>query len=293
MRLWFGINGLIKRLVTMKRIALVIAFFCCCCSLHAQFHSGSNHAQKAVGIGVVGAANLASFAYPNDISKDSLGFDSLLYRIRPVIGLTVEIPIGNYLYVAPEVLLASRGDSRLFESTVWDASVRYQAKVNYLELRVPVSFAIPVSKTVHPYVFAAPSFGLTLPMGAIVQHSLDNPQSFDHAVAIDSSNMALYDAGVMAGAGVRFNVDFSTFSLVFKLEGGYYYGLLDTYSPLEHNDQASAANVTAYNILDKRQNRGIECRLSIVLPLKFLPGDACSSFSSKNRTRHRLGSYGF
>lgn len=277
----------------MKRIALFIVFLCCCCSLHAQFYSGSSHARKAMGIGAVGAVNLANFAYPNDISKNGLDYDSLLYRIRPVFGLTVEIPVGKFLYVAPEVLLASRGDARLFESTVWNTLVRYQAKMNYLELRVPVSLAIPVCKTVHPYIFAAPSFGLTLPKGEIIQYSLDKPQSFNQSVAIDSSNMALYDAGVMAGAGVRFNADFSTFSLVFKLEAGYYFGILDTYSPMELQDQAAAVNVNAYNTQGKRLNRGLECRFSIVLPLKFLPGDACSSFSSNNRTRHRLGSYGF
>ena len=222
---------------------------------------------------------MASYAYLGDPEKEGLDYDSLLYRIRPVFGLTVEIPVGKYLYVAPEVLLAGRGDARLFESTVWQAPVRYQAKVNYLELCVPVSLAIPVNKVVHPYIFAAPSIGLTLPMGSISQYALDKPQSFNQSVAIDSSNMALYDFGVMAGAGVRFNVDFSTFSLVFKLDAGYYYGFHDTYSPMEHNDQAPAANVSAYNIRGARLNRGIACRFGVVLPLKFLPGDACSNWS--------------
>lgn len=263
----------------MKKIVLLILLLCCCWTLQAQFRNGTNRASKALGIGVVGGANLASYAYPNDISKDTLSYDSLMQRIRPIAGLTMEIPVGKYLYVAPEVLLTSRGDARCFESDIWGTPVRYQAKTYYLELRVPVSLTFPVSKAVHPYVFAAPSFGLTLPMGGISQCSLDKPQTFNHSVAVDSSNMALCDFGVMAGAGVRFNVDFSTFSLVLKLDAGYYYGFHDTYSPMEHNDQAPAANVSAYNIKGVRLNRGIECRFSVVLPLKFLPGDACSNWS--------------
>lgn len=277
----------------MKRLALYIALFFCCCSLFAQRHAGSGPAVKAVGVGIMGGANLAKFAYLGDSEKDGLGFDSVLYRIRPLAGLAVEIPLGNYVYVAPEVQWAGRGDSRLFESTVWNHSqVRYQVKSYYLELNVPVSVVIPVTQTFQPYVFVAPGFGLTLPMGGITQYSFDKPQSFNHSVAIDSSNMALYDASVMAGAGVRFNVDLSTFYLAIKLEAGYHYGLFDTYSPLEHNDQATAANVNAYNIHGTRKNRGIECRLSIVLPLKFPPGDACSNWSKDvypvSRKGHRF-----
>lgn len=264
----------------MRKILFIVLFCCCCCSLHAQRHSAPNVGPKAIGIGVVGGANMASFTYYGDREKQGLEFDSLFYRIRPLAGLTVEIPVGNFFYIAPEVLWSGRGDARLFQSNIWNNNlVRYQAKTYYLELHVPMSLVIPVSKTIQPYVFLAPGFGLTLPMGEISQYSLDNPQSFNHTVAIDSSNMALYDASITAGAGMRFNVVFSTFYMAFKLEAGCHYGFLDTYAPLEHNDMAPAVNVNAYNVKGKRFNRGWELRLSIVLPLKFPPGDACSNWS--------------
>ncbi len=264
----------------MKKAFLFIVLFCCCCSLVAQHRTGPKFAPKSVGVGLVVGGNLASFAYHGDSNKQSLGFDSLLYRIRPIAGVAVEIPLGNYFYVAPEVLWSGRGDARLFESAIWNNNqVRYLAKTYYLEMQVPMSLVIPASKTVQPYVFVAPGFGLTLPMGGIIQQSLDKPHSFSHSVAIDSSNMALYDASLMAGAGMRFNLDFSTFYLAIKLEAGYHYGFLDTYSPMEHNDMATAVNVNAYNVKGKRLNRGWEMRLSVVLPLKFPPGDACSGWS--------------
>lgn len=278
----------------MKRLTLYILLFFCCCSLFAQRRATPSTAQKAIGIGVIGGANLAKFAYLGDSEKQDLGFDSILYRIKPLAGLTLEIPLGNYFYVAPEVLWAGRGDARLFESAIWNHSqVRYQVRSYYMEMHVPVSLVIPVTQTFQPYVFVAPGFGLTLPMGGISQYSLDKPQSFNHSVAIDSSNMALYDASIKAGAGVRFNLDLSSFYLAIKLEACYHCGLLDTYSPMEQNDMASAVNVSAYNVKGKRMNRGVECRLSVVLPLKFPPKDACSSFAGKGRSRHRIGSYGF
>lgn len=264
----------------MKKLLLYIVLFSCCCSSYAQRRSAPTVGPKAIGIGVIGGTNLASFSYFGDQDKQGLDYDSLFYRIRPLAGLTVEIPLGDYFYIAPEVVLAGRGDARLFQSIIWNNSqVRYQAKPYYLELQVPMSMVIPLSKTIQPYVFASPGFGLTLPVGEITQYSLDKPQSFSHTVAIDSSNMALYDASITAGAGIRFNIDLSTFYLAFKLEAGYHHGFLDTYSPMEHNDMATAANVNAYNVKGKRYNRGWELRLSVVLPLKFPPGDACSNWS--------------
>ena len=144
-----------------------------------------------------------------------------------------------------------------------------------------------------PYVYVAPSFGLTMPMGNIQQFTLDKKKSLNQSVAIDSCNMAPYDIGFVAGVGVHFMIDFDRFSLAVKMEAGYNYGLMDTYSLAEHHDQAQSVNVNAYNVLGKRLNRGLEASVTVAIPLKILPGDACSGFTNKSRTRHRLGTYGF
>ena len=91
--------------------------------------------------------------------------------------------------------------------------------------------------------------------------------------------MAQYDFGALAGAGLRFTMTFPRFSLVVKMEAGYYLGFNDTYSEAEHNDQAPAINVNAYNINGVRNNRGLEAAITVALPLKFAPGDACSHWS--------------
>ena len=273
----------------MKKLLLILIAVMCSCSLMAQYGSTSHSTRKAVGIGLKGGLGLPSYAYFGDADKSALGYDSIMNRIKPLYGVFVEIPIGDHFYVSPEVSLVNRGDARLYESSVWNTMVRYQASVSYLELRVPVSMVLPVGEVVQPYVFAAPTFGLALPMGDITLQSFDNPQSINHSVAIDSSNMAPYDLGLTAGVGMRFNMDFSRFSLVVKLEAAYSHGLLDTYSVAEHNDQAPAANVNAYNVIGQRLNRGFECALSIVLPLKFAPGDACSNWSKDVYPKGRRG----
>lgn len=283
----------------MKKTLFILLILSLAIGMAAQPKSNSKSRSEAVAIGIRGGGNLASFAYPGDFARDTLGFDVLTSRIRPVLGINVEIPLMDGLvYIAPEVDLVGRGDRRVFHNDVWNTDVSYQVRVNYLEARLPVSVAFPATSWLKPYFFVAPSFGLALPKvgsfnSEIAQLSLANPPLFADTLAIDSSNMAPFDFGVMAGAGLRFTFTFSQFSLVVKLEAGYHLGLNDTYSEAEHTDQASAVNVNAYNINGTRNNRGIEAAITIALPLKFAPGDACSRWSSDVYPRSRKHHTGF
>lgn len=283
----------------MKKTLFILLMLSMAVAVTAQPQRNSKNRGEAVAIGIRGGANLGSYLYPENPSLNDLGFDVLSSRIRPVVGVNVEIPLMNGLfYVAPELDLVGRGDCRAYHSDLWDTDVSYQVRVNYLEARLPVSVAVPATSWLKPYFFAAPSFGLALPTigpltSEITQFSHDNPQSFNNKVAIDSSNMAPYDFGVMGGAGLRFTFTFSRFSLVLKMEAGYYLGFKDTYSEAEHNDQAPAVNVNAYNIEGARINRGLEAAITIALPLKFAPGDACSRWSNGVYPSSRHYNHGF
>lgn len=245
-------------------------------------------AGHSIALGIKGGANLAHYAYLGDAGKSALPFDSLVHRLRPVFGVSLEVPIAKNLFVSPELLFAGRGDSRLFESQPWNSKVRYKAQVNYLEMRIPVSYAIPLSKVVKPYVFAAPAFGLTLPSmpvlgGKIEQTFLDGGPS--QSVALDTSNMAPFDFNVLVGAGLRFDFWVSDMAFFVKIEAAYNWGFLDTYATAEHQDQAQAVNVNAYNVNGLRMNRGIECLISVAIPISNLGNnDPCSTFS---RSRYR------
>lgn len=255
---------------------------------------------EAVAIGIRGGGNLASYFYTDNTDLNALPYDTLMKRVRPVLGLNVEIPLFHgWMYIAPEVTFAGRGDSRLFESASCDTLVRYRARVNYLEARLPISVAIPATSWLKPYVFASPSFSLALDtvgsmVSTIEQYSFDSPQTFNDQVAVNTSNMAPYDYGLTVGAGLRFLIDFKAFAMVVKAEGGYYMGFRDTYSEKEHNDQAQAVNVNAYNIKGSRLNRGIEGSITIAIPLDFHSGDDCFYWSDMNkRKNNNRGLYGF
>lgn len=254
--------------------------------------------RETVAIGLRFGGNLASYSYPQNESLNTLGYGPLMDRVRPVLGLNAEIPLFNgYMYVAPEVAFTGRGDLRQFESASYDTLVRYQARVNYLEARLPISVAIPVTSWFKPYVFAAPSFGLVLdtvgPLRSeFRQYSLDG--ALNDSVAVSTSNMAPYDYGVTLGAGLRFRINFSSFAMLVKVEGGYHLGLRDTYSEQELNDQAQALNVNAYNIKAPRLNRGIEGSITIAIPLDFHSADDCFYWSDIHQRKNKnRGLYGF
>lgn len=286
--------------MTMKKIILSLLVLMLACQLTAQQNNKKKRGD-AVAIGIRVGGNLASYNYSGNDELNSLAFDSLWYRVRPMVGLHVEIPLfGGIVYVAPEASFTNRGDSRLFNSNTWNTQVRYQAKVNYLEARLPISVAIPVTSWFKPYLFAAPSFGMATSTSVsifeskISQYSFDNPQSLNNEVAVDSSNMAAYDYGLTAGAGLRFTIDLSSFLMVVKLEGGYHMGFRNTYSEQEIADQAQAVNVNAYNITWERLNRGIEAAITIAIPLDFRSGDDCFYWSEVEKRKNKnRGYYGF
>ena len=120
----------------MKKTLLTILALMLAGVAVAQLHGNQKRGEN-VAIGIKVGGNLPSYFYTENSDLNALDYDSLLTRVRPMLGIQVEIPmLGGVVYVAPEVLFTQRGDSRLFFNTPLDTLVRYQAKVNYLEARL-------------------------------------------------------------------------------------------------------------------------------------------------------------
>lgn len=281
--------------MAMKKTILTLLVLALAVSVSAQKRNDKQAEKVAIGIKVGG--NLAQYHYYPDLyGLNDLEFDEFGNRLNPMFGLNVEIPLlKGVVYVAPEVLFDVRGDSRVFEND--NVKMRYRAMVNYLELRVPLSIAVPVTKSFKPYVFAAPSFSVALPTvgplkSEFKQYALDDTNI--EPVEVNASNMAPYDYGIALGVGFRFKIDLTGFSMLLKLEGGYYNGLSDTFSEKEHLDQAHAVNAAAYNINYDRCNRGFEAALTIAVPLDFHSADDCFYWSDVQKKKNKnRGFYGF
>lgn len=252
---------------------------------------------RAWGIGLKGGVNMPEYHYSSS-DLNTLDKDSVFYhRLRPMFGLQVEIPVGEYLYVSPEVMFVSRGDLRNFYNIPTHQNVTYSAVVNYLDLRIPVAYLIPVSEFFQPYLFAGPDVAMVFPYIKKLPVNLAGQFFYTGSPSeeVNKSNMAPFDVSAFGGLGFRFNFKFGRFTLVTKLEAAYNFGFLNTYSKAEMNSQVPAANLgsggTHYS-LGQRYNRGIEATLSLVLPLKFQKGDACSNWDNVYHPTSR-GHHGF
>lgn len=261
-----------------------------------QAEARARHSYNAVGIGIKGGLSLPNYHYIGYGDLNALDADTLWRnRIRPVGGLTVEIPMSDHFYVSPELLYAQRGDARLFFNVPSQKLIRYVAKINYLDFRLPFSYVIPIKGPLKPYVFAGVEFCLVMPtihldsLPPLLHDSIDINLSGSFVqdeieVEVNNANMFPFDLGLFGGVGARYTLEFARFALVLKLEASYSVGLLNTYSVLERESGVPAANLgtggTHYS-LGQRYNRGIECLFSVVLPLKFRPGDACSHWSNE------------
>ena len=259
--------------------------------------SRSRANKRYMGIGIKGGVLLPDYYYPGNQELNSLPKDTLFpkespnHRIRPIAGVQVEIPVGSMFYISPELVYLQRGDARRFVNIPSNKEILYTTKVNYLDLRIPFSVVIPIKGGFQPYFFGGVDLGMVMPYLDTLP-LLNQPLNLsgviaenDLVVGVNASNMAPFDAGVFAGAGGRYTMRFARVSLVAKLEVAYGFGLLNSFSAKELHSEAPAANLGSggtHYAVGSRFNRGLECTFSLVLPLHFMGGDACSFGSSRN-----------
>ena len=263
----------------MKKLFLILLAFALASPVMAQKNRpDKNNRAEAVAIGIKVGGNLAQYQYYPDLYEfNTQPFGNLMSRLNPMFGLNVEIPVlRGVIYVNPEVLFDVRGDSRLYDND----TKQFQVKVNYLEARVPVAVAVPISEGFKPYVFVAPSFSWALPTIGPFES--------------DTSNMAHIDYGLILGAGLRFKFNLPGFSMLLKLEGGYYSGLYDTFKGIDHSEQVPSLDPKAFNIDYSRQNRGFEAALTIAIPLDFHSPDDCFYWAEVEKQKNKKrGMFGF
>ncbi len=216
----------------------------------------------AVSIGLKGGICLPHFHYTDENVSD-IPHDLL---IRPAAGIFVEIPIGNFS-ISPQVLYACNGSLSTYRyKNQYD--VRYQALTSYVDVRLAAAYRLRLSKMFHPYLFVAPGMGVLLFNGSISleQPGLDIPEV---NVELSDANMNNMNAFVAGGIGMQANFCLARFSFYVKLDAGYNFGFVNTFSKKEIDEIAHPTNIHAYNNTGKRFTRGYELMLSIGLPLKF------------------------
>ncbi len=280
----------------MKKLSIILLLACFApIAVFAQLGGKGN--SNVVAIGVKGGLSFPQMYYSdshlNELPQPWLKDANGAFRILPIGGVFVDIPLGNFVSIAPEAMFAQRGTSMSYQHYS-GSKVDYSISSRYVDLRIPVVARLNVVDAFQPYVVAGLEAGYLL--GGQITEKRTAPYSIDTTINIGKANMATIHAGAFAGVGIRSDINCGAFTLMLKLDATYHHGFVDSYSSMEHEDASNPVNINAYNINGVRLPRGLEVCFSLGVPLKFNKvDDACSTFSnSKYRPKHHKGTmYGF
>ena len=242
---------------------------------------------KYVSIGIKGGVNMPRMMYFNNTYLSRL---PQAWKFTPTGGLFVDIPVGEFLAIAPEADYVERGTDITYIHNS-GAEIHYALSVRYADLRLPVEFRIPIEPYLQPFVTLGAEGGMRL--GGSIHMDRTNPIPLDATIEVGDVNMTLFHVGAFAGAGLRSLVSIGDFDLLLKLTATYHQGFLDTYTKEEKEESIHAVNVNAYKITGSRLPQGIEVCLSIGIPLKPRLDDACRSFSRDRYRPHGDGRHLF
>ena len=207
------------------------------------------------------------------------GIPSLLYSdasmanykhnpsFREVAALFFQVPLGSpWWSLRPEVAYVVRGDSLSYED------VRYTLRSRYVDVRLPLTFRLPFRGCFAPYLMAVPHFDIAVG-GQLSYEDYDYPAGL--YIPVSKANLKEYDAGVLVGGGLEWRIDRRRKPLFLSIEGGYNFGLVNTFSDRELRNDASTANpATIINGFlgsalwkGTRMNRGWEMSVRVTVPV--------------------------
>ena len=191
-------------------------------------------------------------------------------RMKPGFGVFIEVPFNKPrgLAVGMELLMIERGMKKSFDHLGVKEINQIDSK--YLDFRIPITYYFLISDYVNPYVFAA--IDAAFCYGGTDKVEFPDEEYQGSSVDISQTDAVLkqYDFSLIAGAGIRFNIIFETFTMPVKIDASYNFGLMNVKST---PDEINPVNIYAYHTdednNDKWRNKGFEIMLSIGIPLKF------------------------
>ncbi len=181
--------------------------------LALPFIFGSVKAQTNVkSLGVKAGFSSSSFrgATINDISRRNLATMGAYFNYAPKKGV---------FSLQPEVLYSPKG------STFSYAGVRYEYKLNYIEVPLLLKFSIPINATFFPNVFVGPQAGFRLSEKRSVILANGNQ-------IVNTEKTNGIDYGGVFGGGIDIKFD----NVVLGFDGRYMLGLNELKSADEFND---------------------------------------------------------
>ena len=265
--------------MVMKKYLIVIVVLLCFRGVSVAQSSGQP-AEKSVSIGLKGGINMPRMYYFNNEALSQLPQKDTITLMG---GLFVDIPMGDYLAVAPEVMYLKRGTDISYEHRS-GAHVHYTMSVHYVDFRLPLEVRLPIKPYFQPYLTVGAEAGMRL----FGQIHIDRtaPVELDQTIDVGDANMNLIHAGAFAGLGIRSRIGVGSRHILLKLGASVHQGLLDNYGAAEKEGSVPAVNVNAYQVTGWRLPQGLEVTFGVAIPLEKHLEDACATFAN-DRYRRR------
>lgn len=218
-----------------------------------------------VGVATGYHANMMRF---HGISKEA--YPSRDAKHSGLFLISAEYSFNDKFSIRPELGFLSRG-GRLYINNVGRIHKgQYNVKASYFDIRVPIIYNFNLSKTkFKPYAYIAPLVGF--PMGGKI--SLDETTEAGEVnhynLKLSKSNHAAAYFAVVAGAGVKYPINILNHTCHIGLEFSYEYGITDTYSKMERQNETVNINHINGPTASTRKNSGFELKVGFQVPLSL------------------------
>lgn len=264
----------------MKRLLFILFFLLMAvCQSEAQWNYGfgykpRHHSTVPVIAGIKGGMTSYNMVFSNE-QYNKLPGNSV---VNPGFGAFIEYPISYFpgLSVGAELMFVTRGMSKTFDYRGYIKETD-EIEAKYFDIRIPVTCYFYKAYNLNPYVFVAADMAFCY--GGNISKTFPDGQLPYQSVDISKSDavIATFDFSVLAGLGVRYKIQTMTYDFFVKVDGGYNFGLMNTFS----KTNGVPVDVYAYSF-DKdetRKNRGLEFMISFGFPLKAkIDNDPCRSW---------------
>lgn len=228
-----------------------------------------------VFVGIKGGVNLPTMHYTDKWLSEL----PQIMKPKPIVGVFVDIPLNSFITFSPELLYVERGMNTIY-THYSSYEIQYSIKARYVDARLPFHFGSNVTKSIQPYVVTGVDIGYLLGGNIhLIQPEMPLPEL---EVKIGNANMNRLYVGAFAGLGVKLFRIVKGQKIHLRIEAAYNMGFVDSFSKMEHDEDAHSVNVNAYNITGKRFPRGLEATVGFTFPIYPDMNDACYGFS-KNK----------
>ena len=184
--------------------------------------------------------------------------------------LSAEYSFNNNFSVRPELGFLSRGGKLHITNVGRIYDGLYSVKASYFDIRIPVIYNFNLSKTkFKPYAYIAPLVGFPMGGNVSLHEKTQAGEVNDYKLKLSKANHAAAYFAVVAGAGVKYPVNILNHTCHIGLEFSYEYGITDTYSKMERNNQTVNINHIYGPTASTRKNSGFELKVAFQVPISI------------------------